>query len=75
VRLVCASINTIQETAGNKESTKRKEVLLENKVAIKWNATDKSKVPENYTRKRVGEEQMSFTMYYLIFGLPNTNQS
>lgn len=44
VRLVCARINTIQETAWNKESTKTKDILLEQETAIKWNATDESKV-------------------------------
>lgn len=82
VRLVCARINTIQETAWNKESTKTKGVLLEHEAAIKWNTTDESKVQENYSSKKcffqssgVREEQMPFTIYYLIFGLSNPNQS
>lgn len=51
VRLVCARINNIQETAWNKESTKTKAVSLEHEAAIKWNATVKSTSELHWKKK------------------------
>lgn len=76
VRLACARINTIQETAWNKASAKTKKILLAHEAARKWNAMDESEVQtrELHWKQKVssqtfgtGKELVAFTIYCRIF--------